>query len=154
MHGHHSRVAIMVARRSSEAHMRALSGWRGSLLSVESVEAVSDVALTLCPPWASPDHLAAAATPSRRPQTISEFLASFTFPPLRHTCGPVTTLAGPCTGARGRYFLLGIRRGQPAGHMSSRRVSSTGISPVAPGGPARPIRLQQSPNQAPKGVQV
>src|SRR4051794_5791021 len=27
----------------------------------------------------------------------------------------VTTLAGTCMGARGRDFLLGIRRGQPAG---------------------------------------
>jgi hypothetical protein len=39
----------------------------------------------------------------------------------------------------------------PPGHRSSRGASGTGISPVAPGEPARPIRLQQSPIRRPQG---
>src|SRR5919202_3706943 len=48
-----------------------------------------------------------------------------------------TTLADPCTGARRRDFLLGIRRGQPVRARSHHGAQGTGWTLVAPNGLAR-----------------
>src|SRR6202020_2613740 len=59
----------------------------------------------------------------------------------------VTTPAVTCTGAQRRNFLLGIRRGQPAGAHIQSRASSNRCKLGSSRRVARPARLQQVPTR-------
>ena len=56
-----------------------------------------------------------------------------------------TMPAVPVPGAQGATSYWASVVANPPGHMSNRGASSTGISLVAPAGPARPVRLRQCP---------
>src|SRR6516164_6144045 len=95
---------------------------------------------TLVPLRCRPEHRAgrpdASLTPSRHQQT-RRLSPQPSYPPQYYARAAMTA-ADPCTGARWRDFLLGIRRGQPVGAHVPSWCSRHGVDgwSLPTGGPA------------------
>ena len=68
----------------------------------------------------------------------------------QYNAGAVTTPADSFTGAQWGDFLLGIRRGRGTCPLTVLRITKSTL--VAPGGPARLVRLEQAPTRRPTGA--
>ena len=84
---------------------------------------------------------------SFRRKTAQIFSCTIALPPaLTHTSrSRRLPIPGPALEGATSYWAS--VETNPPGHISTRGASSTEAKPVAPGGPARPIRLQQAPTR-------
>src|ERR1700689_2047517 len=83
-------------------------------------------------------------SPSRRQQTTQMLLEPSH---LSLTHGPSRRLPSPALALKGATSYWASVVANPPGHMSRAGLQATGANLVAPGGSARPARLQQVPTR-------